>query len=547
MNLYQDRIKFLILTCIAVSVLAFYVFSHKFIFVWDDYRYLALIKSGLTGILGGIVVENRWDHSWWISEGTYIRFLRPFVIISYWFDFWIDDLNVNQYILSNFLLHLIATFFGFRLLRHFIPEKASFLASIIFLLHGAHFENLAYIAGRTDTIAAIFAFGTLCSYIKSLQCNSFRISPLLWFLFALIAKEYNVLLILAISLINLHLFQGLTKDSKKLQMKFLSGFVIVLLIYFASSSVFLGERGGYFFPYFFSPLSEGFFSRTLTMIISYSASLILGSFVPPFLNSWDQLTSMVALWEIYLTSFFVALFLFLGITKRSTLIFIGLTLLFLAPLIPLYSTSRYLYIPSLFFCGFLALIFSQSSSFLVKNILIIPIILPTLFLFGNLNLMGTRIDEPKTVYEKLAPFLDNSSNKPIFIINFPYSWIADQFINDTLSVLSLRDEGNPKVSILNRDSLFKVTKINKIDTHTLEVSIIKTDNQNLSSKYSRFLPEFKPRSFSTNQKIIRSDYEVDITETSNSFPTKIFFKFNKQINTLIFLEYTGAEIREVIL
>ncbi len=49
----------------------------------DDYRYLHHVQRLESDFWGNIVaasvVENRWDHLWWISASGKIRFFRPAV------------------------------------------------------------------------------------------------------------------------------------------------------------------------------------------------------------------------------------------------------------------------------------------------------------------------------------------------------------------------------------------------------------------------------------------------------------------------------------
>ena len=72
----------------------------------DDYRYLHSIKQLSAGESGSIadaaMVENRWDHLWFLDEDGRVRFFRPTVAASYgldwllWGDRYVFGLTLNQ-------------------------------------------------------------------------------------------------------------------------------------------------------------------------------------------------------------------------------------------------------------------------------------------------------------------------------------------------------------------------------------------------------------------------------------------------------------------
>src|SRR5688572_16127965 len=52
----------------------------------DDYRYLDLVRQLRAGRVGWVmasIIENRWDHLWWIDCEQAVRFFRPTLMLSY--------------------------------------------------------------------------------------------------------------------------------------------------------------------------------------------------------------------------------------------------------------------------------------------------------------------------------------------------------------------------------------------------------------------------------------------------------------------------------
>ena len=56
----------------------------------DDFRYLhsvqRLERDFFGHFLEASLVENRWDHLWWVDMKETVRFYRPTVVLSYWLD-----------------------------------------------------------------------------------------------------------------------------------------------------------------------------------------------------------------------------------------------------------------------------------------------------------------------------------------------------------------------------------------------------------------------------------------------------------------------------
>lgn len=126
-----------------------------------------------------------------IAPGLY----RPVLTVSYAIDFALAGLAPTVFHFVNILLHALASgaFFllAFRVLQSFFP---AFVAALLFALHPVHTEAVAWVAGRSELLAALFVFLSVLFFVSAReqagkwQTVSLVISALLWFL-ALLSKE----------------------------------------------------------------------------------------------------------------------------------------------------------------------------------------------------------------------------------------------------------------------------------------------------------------------------------------------------------------------
>src|SRR2546430_1737156 len=82
----------------------------------DDYRYFHQVQLLNENFWGNIatasVVENHWDHLWWVKLNDKVLFFRPTVVLSYWLD---SALYGKQYelgaLITNIAVYLFCVFF----------------------------------------------------------------------------------------------------------------------------------------------------------------------------------------------------------------------------------------------------------------------------------------------------------------------------------------------------------------------------------------------------------------------------------------------------
>lgn len=123
-------------------------------------------------------------------------YYRPFLNLSLMLDAHLGGVNPVVYHFSNIFLHIIAVWLVFILLKKIINKKSlAFFLSLVFLVHPALTQAVAWVPGRNDSLLAIFI---LASFICLLNFLS-RSRPVnligyaLFFLIALLTKETAIL------------------------------------------------------------------------------------------------------------------------------------------------------------------------------------------------------------------------------------------------------------------------------------------------------------------------------------------------------------------
>ncbi|RMG45513.1 MAG: hypothetical protein D6719_00190 [Candidatus Dadabacteria bacterium] len=459
-------------------------------FSLDDYRYLAELKNP-AGInwLKASIVENRWDNLWWIADGSYVRFFRPLVIFSYWLDYQFYGLNPAGFVTSNIIYHLLCTVLVYLLLLKISGNTAgTFLAALAFGLSFSHFENIFYIAGRTDTLAALFILLGLVVFIYAPKRHSLQntiLTGLILFL-ALLGKEYALILLPVFVVSETMLFDKklseLLKDRAAIRF-YTVNFAFVIL-YFTLRYFALGEAGSGSrpFPYFYMPWREGFLERTFAVFLQYITGLSLGTYIKPFLNDASSFFSTVPLWQIIISTIWFIFLLTFALKKRTGIFFAVFFVVFLFPLLPLYSTARYLYLPSVGYCGLLALVFNtlqhRQQAFrmpVLALVIILFLLIPAFKLYIVLEDQPRQMSQPETRAERYASTFKTKLNQlintaPVYILDFPGSWYEIQFLPAVLKVLVPELKSN--IFILTRFSERSpdaITGIKVLSENTIEI------------------------------------------------------------------------------
>ena len=179
------------LACAAAAL--FYLATLSFGFVYDD----------VPQIVNNLAIRN-WSsvphyftgHVWAaIFPNTVGNYYRPVFLIWLRVNYAIFGVNPWGWHLSSVLCHVVATLLVFRLAWKLVADRlTAFFCALIFALHPAHVENVAWVSGVTDSLAACFLLGSILLLMGAERRLLWRIGSLALFVLALLSKEVAVIL-----------------------------------------------------------------------------------------------------------------------------------------------------------------------------------------------------------------------------------------------------------------------------------------------------------------------------------------------------------------
>jgi tetratricopeptide (TPR) repeat protein len=354
----NPRLNLILILVLVTANLAVFLPSLSGNFIWDDRLLITenpqllgrdflgrFLTSPFGGVLGLDENSRRLDQ---LSQ-----FYRPLTSLSYWIDFKIWGLNPAGFHLTNILLQALnAVLFFFVLIRLGMERIPSFAGGLLFTVFPLHFENVAWISGRTDLVSFLFAglsFLFFLKYLRERKKGSLWLSSL-FFLMSLLGKE-NTLFIAGIYLLILWVVEERLRDAV---LRFLP-FLLTFLFWFGlrtnalSGSAF--SLSGRSLMDFFSAFGFYVWKMVLPFSLTYTidGGRIFGS--PVFV--------IIGLFLILGSIFFAGLLL-LKKTARPlpALVWVSFFLLTLPSLLVIFSAStvsflawRFLYLPSALLVG----------------------------------------------------------------------------------------------------------------------------------------------------------------------------------------------------
>ncbi len=242
-------------------------------FIGDDFGYIA--RFGRMPLSGWPMLFTRdWSGGIW---GLPLPELRPFAALSFAIDGRVWGVNPLGFHLTNWLLYLtgaiLVSCIAHRLQPN--PRWLGVAAGLIFALHPAHAEPVAWITGRVDLLATMFYLAAFLSAIVYHQTGAPRALAASWgaYFIGVFSKEFCLtlpLLVLAWVLI----FRAELSSARRKFMTLLAGWLAVVAIYWLCRHLAFGNVGA-------PPRSSNVLSAEfLTRQIDY-----LSWMIPP-LYSW---------------------------------------------------------------------------------------------------------------------------------------------------------------------------------------------------------------------------------------------------------------------
>jgi tetratricopeptide (TPR) repeat protein len=356
---------------VATVALVCYCQTAGYGFVYDDDVQIVLnprIRSFAN--VGAAFTENFWAFN---SSSSFSNYFRPLQTITYMAGYAVGGLAPSVYHGINIVIHALASLAAFWLGRQlFRTGSIALWGALLFAAHPMHTETVAWIAGLTDAGCGLFYFLSLAAYLRSRHDErgawNWRLLSLSSFLLALFYKEMALTLPLLIILTDLTIRRKGYGDSVPERFKRWFPYALSLLLYTLLRINALGA-----FARMGTNLHISLLDRFLTMIyflgrylqdlalpLRHNAFHVFRPFSVLGFIEWVLPLSVLAVWA--------AVFWFLLKRNNGDRRPAFLSLAAVLTLIPVLNlggiglnmyAERYLYIPSLYFSLFAAVLVDQ--------------------------------------------------------------------------------------------------------------------------------------------------------------------------------------------
>ena len=414
----------------------------------DDYRYLENVqhlKEDFWGkILDASVVENHWDHLWWIDIHQKVRFFRPTVVLSYWTDVLLYGKSpLGGLLLTNFLIYSACVVVACIILFHWIGPGLSFLiASILFASFYSHGEVMWYVAGRTDSLASLFFLLGLCLHVYGDRRSSFRWFAVPCFLLAILTKELTAILPVILFFIDVAVEKrgSSIRDVLKKEWRLYSSYSIIIAVVSAiRAAIVAGPETGYPYPYFILPGDPHFLRHFWGQINAYCDNLFLAIETPPVKDPTPTplISAGLAIGVILL-----AILTYVLSRQMKYWVLMALAIGSWLPTITVYISERYLFLPSFALAGAIGLFLAHLAEGRSKNLQYAATFVALVWAVHqafSLNLKNQAIAIPPRPPEAMGRQLTkNAISIPrggkILMVNLPGDWLQSQFLEYQMRV-----------------------------------------------------------------------------------------------------------------
>jgi len=449
----MNRIRYYspILFIILISFLV-YLNALRNGFVWDDMVLIA-DNEGIKkwGCFWENFVRDFFDTTNDTIEFKY-GYYRPIISLSYMIDYAAWGLKPWGFHLSNIIFHTVSCILVYSIFNSLFNNRTiSIITSLLFACHPIHTESVTWISGRTDIIAGMFFLSAFYLYQKAIHplpinekncpLNSpevlklflkhgkiFYLCSIILFALAMLCKEMVATLPFLL-IAYTHYFAGLKNGRQfKIPLLLSSPYFFVILLYGVTRFIILGihtvvNPGGEEMRGFYPTILS--FTKT---IFIYLFKL----FYPAHLSAYIQNPMSFSITEptIILSIFGVAVLIFLIVWLKKRWAGMSFLILFyLVTLLPLsnfirisapwdmgfVTAERFLYIPSLGFCGIISVLLTNAwktlkCSFSILEYVTILLFIALLIFYSGRTLSRNRdwIDE-KTFFSKTLKEAPNAA------------------------------------------------------------------------------------------------------------------------------------------
>ena len=177
------------------------------------------------------------------------RYYRPILTLSFLIDTQTGGKSYWQFFLTNILLHIACCILLFFLLQKLKYEKfKSLFVTLIYAVHPALVQAVAWVPGRNDSLLTLFALISTIFYIDYFEKNKIKYAILhfIFFIISLLTKESIVFLPVLLYLYFILLINnGKNIISKSLKLKyFIVGWIVISILFFLIRKSILTEAIG---------------------------------------------------------------------------------------------------------------------------------------------------------------------------------------------------------------------------------------------------------------------------------------------------------------
>lgn len=141
-----------------------YVATLSFGFVYDDVP--QILKN--PAIHGWRFVPQYFTSHVWaaIYPNTSGNYYRPLFLLWLRLNYALFGTRAAGWHLSSVACHVLATWLVFRIAQELSGDRrTAFIAALVFGVHPAHIENVAWISGVTDPLMTCFLLGSFCAFL----------------------------------------------------------------------------------------------------------------------------------------------------------------------------------------------------------------------------------------------------------------------------------------------------------------------------------------------------------------------------------------------
>ncbi|MEK7154179.1 MAG: tetratricopeptide repeat protein [Patescibacteria group bacterium] len=151
--MFKKNITFIILLVIVgFSIYAPNLNNRLF---WDDNDWI--INNPYVHSFSWDNIKFLFSHDTLAGIGLRSNYFRPFLFLTFAFNYMIDGIKPMAYHLTSNIIHVLNAVLIFLIVEKFIRKKrVALLASLLFLIHPLQTEAVAYVSGRGDPLSVFF-------------------------------------------------------------------------------------------------------------------------------------------------------------------------------------------------------------------------------------------------------------------------------------------------------------------------------------------------------------------------------------------------------